>query len=47
MPWHPPSLQNRHSVIRILVNLLEVQNTCIVIVLSGEQSGCPVGRVDV
>lgn len=47
MPRHPTTVQNRQRVASIVVYILEILDTSIIVILSGEQSAREVGGVHI
>jgi hypothetical protein len=47
MPRHPATVQNRQRVAGVIVHILEVHDTCVVIILPREQRARKVGRMHV
>ncbi len=47
VPWHPRRLQDRNCIVHELVDLLEIEDTGIIVILSREQRAVPVRRMDI
>jgi hypothetical protein len=47
MPWHSATLEDRDSVARIEIDLLEVLDTRVVVILSWEERLAEISWVDV
>ena len=47
MPGHTRTLKHRERITRIIVNILEVHNPCIIVVLPREQRQVKIGRMNI